>query len=97
MIPELKALYNNPGIPGFEVLAISVDSSASDYSTALAMHATKWINYSELKGWDCQAAEDYSIYATPSMFLLDRNRKILARPVSVSELKAELQKLATGR
>ena len=93
MIPVLNELYNSDNIIDFEVLAISIDTSASAYSQALAEHGLSWINYTELKGWDSKPAIDYSIYATPSMFLLDRNRKIIGRPVSVSDLQYELEKL----
>jgi len=90
MIPDIKKLYKDNNIVNFEVLSISIDTSASDYSSALAAQANGWINYSDFNGWDTQAAIDYSIYATPSMFLLDKNRTILARPVSVGDLRNAL-------
>ncbi|MBE9484787.1 MAG: redoxin domain-containing protein, partial [Bacteroidetes bacterium] len=93
MIPGLKRLYQEGDVPDFEILAISIDTSATDYMQALAVQQTAWINYAELNGWDSKAVVDYSIYATPTMFILDRNRKILGRPVSVSDLRYELEKL----
>jgi len=93
MIPQLNELYTNNDIIDFEVLAISIDTSASAFNQALALNGLSWINYTELKGWDSKPAIDYSIYATPSMFLLDRNRKIIGRPVSISDLRYELEKL----
>ena len=93
MIPGLKRLYQEGDVPDFEILAISIDTSATDYTQAIAVQETAWINYAELNGWDSKAVVDYSIYATPTMFILDRNRKILGRPVSVSDLRYELEKL----
>lgn len=93
MMPYLKEVYEDKSLPNFEILAISIDTSASDYNQALALHAPGWINYTDLKGWDSKPAVDYSIYATPTMFLLDKQRKILARPVTASDLRDELQKL----
>ncbi len=93
MMPALKEIYQDKSLPEFEILAISIDTSAMDYSQALALHANPWINYAEFTGWDSKAAIDYSIYATPTMFLIDRNRKILGRPVSVSDLRFELEQL----
>jgi thiol-disulfide isomerase/thioredoxin len=90
MIPGLKELYEDQALTDFEVLAISIDTSATDYGIALAEHATGWINYSELKGWDSKAIIDYSIYATPTMFLLNRDRNIIARPTSIIDLKNAL-------
>ncbi|MDT8393565.1 MAG: redoxin domain-containing protein [Bacteroidales bacterium] len=89
MMPGLKKLYKDPSTD-FEVIAISLDTSAADYNQALAEHALPWINYTDLKGWNSKPAIDYSIYATPSMFLLDSDRIILARPTSVYELKNAL-------
>ncbi len=93
MIPGLKKVYEDKTLPKFEVLAISIDTSDIDYSQAISTHATSWINYAELKGWDSKAVIDYSIYATPTMFILDRNRKILARPVTIADLRNELDKI----
>ncbi len=93
MIPELKALYEEPANNGFELVAISLDTSATDYGSALAAFGTRWINHADLRGWDSKPAVDYSIYATPTMFLLDRDRKILARPASVRELRYEIEKV----
>jgi thiol-disulfide isomerase/thioredoxin len=89
MIPGIKQLYDDPSTD-FEVVAISLDTSATDYNRALAGHALNWTNYTDLKGWDSKPAVDYSIYATPSMFLLSNDMKILARPASISELKKAL-------
>jgi thiol-disulfide isomerase/thioredoxin len=92
MMPYLKEIYEDESLPDFEILAISIDTSASDYNQALATHAPGWISYTDLKGWNSKPAVDYSIYATPTMFLLDKNRMILARPVTVNELRKELLK-----
>lgn len=92
MIPDLIDLYNDPTIPGFEVLAISLDTSATDYNRAQAEFSMPWINYAELNGWNSKAAIDYNIYATPSMFLLDRKRTILARPVNIYDIKKAIVK-----
>ncbi|MEN8224921.1 MAG: thioredoxin-like domain-containing protein [Bacteroidota bacterium] len=90
MVPELKKAYSDPELADFEVLAISIDTSRMEYSNALSGLATNWINYSDFHGWDSKAAIDYSIYATPTMFLLDSKRKILARPVSITDLRNAL-------
>ncbi len=41
-----------------------------------------WISYCDFQGWDGKAVNDYHVFATPTMFLLDNNRRILVRPVS---------------
>jgi len=93
MIPDLKKAYNDSALLDFEVLSISIDTSSMDYSNALAGQAASWINYSDFKGWDSTPANDFSIYATPTMFLVDRNRNILARPVSIADLRNALRNI----
>ena len=38
-------------------------------------------------GQDGTVASDYYIYATPTMFLLDKEKRILGKPTSFEELK----------
>jgi len=52
-----------------------------------------WINTREPMGWEGKSAEDYNIYATPTMFLLDRERRIVARPFTLRELRREIRRL----
>jgi thiol-disulfide isomerase/thioredoxin len=95
MMPELMKLYEAPGLPPFEILAISIDTSATEWEKSVQELGLPWINYAELKGWNSRAVKDYSIYATPTMFLLNRKREILARPVNVTELRYALE--SSGR
>jgi hypothetical protein len=75
-----------------EVLAIAIDTVATDWRNTIATNRYNWINTCDLKGWDGKILGDYCVFATPTMFLLDKNRKILARPLTyfdfISALKA---------
>ena len=51
---------------------------------ALSMN---WINLSDLKGWEGDSAQDYFIYATPTMFLIDREKKLIKIITEIEELK----------
>jgi hypothetical protein len=50
-----------------------------------------WLNGSELKGFNSASSDEYNIFATPTMFLLDRGKKILAKPISYRELEQALR------
>jgi hypothetical protein len=41
-----------------------------------------------LKKWQSPIANDYYVFGIPTMFLLDKNRKILLRPNSVKQMDA---------
>lgn len=93
MLPALYKLYEDQDPEKWEVLAVSIDNDKSAWLDELRLHDFKWYNGSELKGWNSNIANDYNIYATPTMFLLDKNRKIIAKPLTVSELKEDLKKI----
>ena len=93
MLPEIKNLYRQYHSSGFEIIAISLDKEKAAYNTALQRGQYPWINYSELKGWDCSIAYDYGIRATPSMILLDENRNVIAKPRNPGMLAEILRQL----
>ena len=86
-MPVIKEIYSEYHMSGFEVVAISIDKTKAEYDAALKKGQYPWINYSELKGWDCSIAYDYGIRATPTMILLDENRKIISKPRNPAMLR----------
>lgn len=90
IIPKIKDIYDNSSREKFEVLAISLDTKIEEWHNFIEDNGLKWLNASDLKGWDSQAAESFYIYATPTMFLLDKAKKIIAKPLTVDELKQAL-------
>ena len=73
-----------------EVVAISLDTSRVDWLNFVRDNALNILNISDQKGWDGKAAGDYFIYATPTMFLLDSNKKIIGKPTTFEELQKYL-------
>ena len=57
----------------------------------LEENPTTWLNICDLKGWGSPIAKDYNVFATPMMFLLDENLKIVAKPLDVRELEKLLR------
>jgi hypothetical protein len=47
-----------------------------------------FISTCDFKKWDSPIAQDYYVFGTPTMFLLDDKRKILLRPNSVKQMDA---------
>ena len=52
-----------------------------------------WISAHDPLGWNGKLCSDYHIYATPSLFLLDRERTILASPSTFRQFLRALKKL----
>ena len=91
MIPRVKELYASQQPKKFEVMAVSIDTSMNSWTNYIKEEKLNWINASDLKGYNGKSADDYNIYATPTMFLLDREKKIMAKPISLMELEQSLR------
>ncbi|MBI4648491.1 MAG: redoxin domain-containing protein [Bacteroidia bacterium] len=87
LMPVLKKIYDNQKQKRWEVIAISLDTDEKAWKKFIQAGRYSWINYSELKGWNSTIADLYNIYATPTVLVLDRNKKIIAKPVTSGELK----------
>lgn len=70
----------------FEVVAVSLDTNKDEWKNFIDQNKLDFINTSDLKGWDGTAANEYFIYATPTMFLLDKQKRIIAKPLTIGEL-----------
>ncbi len=86
LAPKFKEMKLN-------VVTISLDTSLVDWKKHLANNTFPWINTCEGQGWNGKVMKDYNIYATPTMFLLDRNRKIKAKPITYMDLTEALKQL----
>ena len=91
MLPRVKQIYDDQKVKKYEVYAVSLDTSRMEWTKFIREEKLKWINVSDLNGFDSQAANEYNIYATPTMLLLDRQKKIIAKPVSYRELEEVLK------
>ncbi len=92
-LPEIEKLYESSlKTKQLAVMTVSIDTDEASWKQALQDHYHDWINTSSLKGWNTKAAVDYNVYATPTMFLLDKDKTILAKPITVGELKTALIK-----
>ncbi len=87
LLPEIHKLYKEKN--NFEVVAVSLDEKKDDWLNFISENNLDWINLSDLKGWGSKASEDYYIYATPTMFMLDSDLNIIGKPTNLVDLKKE--------
>lgn len=86
LLPKLNELYKNRKEMKFEVFAISLDSKKEDWLEFIKTNCPSLINISDLKGWDGETAANYFIYATPTMFMVDRDMKIIGKPMTFEDV-----------
>lgn len=84
ILPQINELQKRK--KDFEVVAISLDTNKDEWKNFVDKNKLNFMNVSDLKGWDGETAQKYFIYATPTMFLLDVTKKIIAKPTTFEEL-----------
>lgn len=91
ILPVLQRFYNPSNTDDLEVIAISLDRLETDVRASIGSDDYKWINIAELQGWDGPIVLDYGIAATPSLFVLDENKTIIAKPLNEFEIEKALK------
>jgi thiol-disulfide isomerase/thioredoxin len=90
ILPKVKTLCG--GKNDLEVVAVALDKSGDEWHKAVYKAGIEqFINLSDLMEWDGRAAEDYNVYATPTMFIVDSNLKLLEKPFNLEELSKSLK------
>ena len=86
---QLIMRYNKWKAKEVEVVMVSLDTDkkalqdfASDFPYTIVC---------DYKKWDTQAAKDYYVSSSPTLFLLDSNNKIILRPPTVASLDSWLE------
>jgi thiol-disulfide isomerase/thioredoxin len=89
----LIPLYETYKSKGLEVMAVSLDTNPAAWKKAIRADGYKWVNVSDLKGFDSATIKKYGITAIPRNFLIDATGKIIAQDLHGSELAAKLAEL----
>ncbi len=93
IMPIINSYYD--GGKNFKVIAISIDKSKEDLMSSIDDSGYSWTNIAELVGWNGKIVVEYGVVATPTIFVLDENKRIIGKPVGKKELE-ELLGNATG-
>lgn len=75
------------------VIGISLDYDERELLSYLDNRSIDWTVICDYKAWDGSVVYDYAVYATPTFFLLDSNRKILQKPLNIDQLIEKLENL----
>jgi thiol-disulfide isomerase/thioredoxin len=83
--PKLKLYYDKAKNQGVEIFAIDTQSDRSKWEKYIQENKLDWIN-----GWDPQRSTNFDYYynvtATPGVYILDKNKKIIAKKLSVEDI-----------
>ncbi len=84
LLPDIYQWYLNRDLD-IEVITISVDSNQNTWKSFVQDRGYDWINCNEPNKWDGKVATAYNIYATPTMFLIDKENQIISKPLTFNE------------
>ncbi len=85
-IPFIKEFYKSFKADGGEIVTFAIDLSEKDYKNA--MQGTEWYNYSDLLKWDSPTVKTYGVTGTPTMYLLDKDNKIIKEGGQISDFES---------
>jgi thiol-disulfide isomerase/thioredoxin len=85
-LSQMPQLYGKWKSKGVEVVFVSLDTDEVIYERFTKIFP--FISLCDYKKWETQAAHDYYVFATPTLFLLDTDQKIVLRPNSVKQIDA---------
>jgi peroxiredoxin len=85
---QLLHRYNNWKAKGVEVVFISLDTDKKEFENFTAPFP--FYSACDYKKWETQAAKDYYVSSSPTIFLLDSNNTIILRPPTIASLDSWL-------
>lgn len=85
-MPPLVQAYPQLEAEGIAVLGIALDADAEEMRKTIQEEGIPWPCGSELNGWGSAIAKSYAVKATPSFVVLDRDGRIVAKPLNAIDL-----------
>jgi len=90
--PQLYSLYEKYRDRGLQVFAVDTQDNRQEWESYLNEHPYDWIN-----AWDPDQSTYfrfyYDIYSTPTIYLLDKDKTIIAKRVDIESLSQMLDQL----
>jgi thiol-disulfide isomerase/thioredoxin len=88
--PKLKAYYDKAKNDNIEVFAVCTTADKPLWTKYIEDNKLTWIN-----GWDPERSSHfdyyYNVQSTPMVYILDRNKKIIAKKLAVEDIAAYIE------
>ncbi|MFA5647091.1 MAG: TlpA disulfide reductase family protein [Bacteroidales bacterium] len=91
--PNLVALYNQYKDKGFDIFGISLDRRKQEWLDAVEEDGLKWMQVSDVSGWDNPVAKMYGVQSIPANLLVGPDGKIIAKNLRGEDLASKLAEL----
>ena len=91
--PNLMKAYHFYKDKGLEIISISVDDDKRKWKDAIIKDGMTWIQLSDEKGWKNNAARMYDVSGVSSIFLIDKEGRIIAKKLRGEALQQKLKEI----
>lgn len=91
--PFMNYLYSTYHNRGLEFVGISLDTDKERWLEAIRADKLEWTHLSDLQGWKCPTAAAYNINWIPTVVLIDKDGKIVARGLKGKDLELKIEEL----
>lgn len=92
-MPNLINLYEQYKSLDVEFVGIAIDDDPLAWKSEIKDYGIQWISLSDLKGMSSPIVENYNIWMTPTMIILDSKNVIMKKPNSEAEIHSTLLQL----
>ncbi|MDR1780033.1 MAG: TlpA family protein disulfide reductase [Tannerella sp.] len=92
-MPDVVELYNQFKDKDFEMIGYSLDREEDAWKKGINDLNITWAQMSDLSYWNSPGVQFYSVQWIPTNILIDPDGKIIARGLSVEDLKLKLNEL----
>lgn len=89
-VPQLQTLVKSLEKDKVKVIAIGLEDEPYRWKDLTYTYSEFIHVYGEGK-WDNKIGDDYGVTATPTYFILDKDKKIISKPIDFKDLKAYYQ------
>lgn len=86
-MPSVVKLYDEYHAKGLGIIGISLDNERDKWQAAVKQLGMKWMQLSDLKGWDNAAARKFAVESIPHTIIVDSNGVIQQRGLRSDELR----------
>lgn len=85
-IKELQKLYHSSKL-NLSVFAVGTDSNLDLWKKYIREHNLDWINVNGTKSMTQDYHDLYNIYSTPTIYILNKQKQIIAKQLSVNQIQ----------
>tara|TARA_R110000868_G_scaffold160412_4_gene390013 strand:- start:6071 stop:7396 length:1326 start_codon:yes stop_codon:yes gene_type:complete len=86
-IPQLENFIKTLKKGELQVIAVGLEDDEKSWATAIKK-SPEFIHVLGLGKWDNEIGDKYDVTATPTYFVLDKNKRIIAKPIDIEALES---------